>query len=246
MSQEILDQLPPLTPESAETVAEETTDETVVETAEESAAEETPKMPDWSPPVQKLQEKFATFQRHILEALTELKSARAAPQQEAARDELNDLLEEAKKFDDLMPGYSAHTGKILGKLREALALKGELPALREAVQNREDVSAYMADKPAGFKEAYATAQAELIEEAKASGDNVTQRELRLALGVWAKNWLKENKTAPKPRPGAGGRSVIPAPAARRTGKVPDQLDMESNGYVPDGKGGFRSGNKLGR
>ena len=235
---ETIDQAPPLAPpetEAQETVAAET-------------VEETPAKPDWSGPLQKEQEKRANLERSIDSIKESIKALAERPQTAAVKEEVDELLEEAKALDQYVPGISGILQKMQGKaVKEAKEARAEAKQLRELLDSRGEFETYMADKPPAFRKDYAEAQAEIMKEAEDAGDKVTPRELRLAMGQWAKQWFKENGIKPKESGGksATGRPIIPTGSgARGTGSA-DPLEVLRAGRLPDGKGGSKPGNLLG-
>ena len=242
MSETLEQTLPPLTP-AEESPPETTEGETPTSEAGESP---TPETPNFSKQLQKEQEKRANLERKIDSIADSIKALAERPQTAAVKEEVDELMEEAKKLDEYVPGIGSVLAKMNAKaLKEAQEARSEAKSLREQLDSRDAFGEYMADKPAGFREDFTEAEAEMRREAKEAGETVTSRELQLAMKQWAKQWFKDHDQTAPTGTGRASRSVIPAPEARRSAKTVDLAEVYAAGRVPDGRGGTKPGNKLG-
>ena len=237
---ETIDQAPPLAPPETE----------VQETVAAETVEETPAKPDWSGPLQKEQEKRANLERSIDSIKESIKALAERPQTAAVKEEVDELLEEAKALDQYVPGISGILQKMQGKaVKEAKEARGEAKQLREALDAAGAFDDFMADKSPAFRKAYVSEQHRIEAKYKtAFGDNITKKELRVAMGEWSERWEEKDGGGEKKESGgksATGRPIIPTGSgARGTGSA-DPLEVLRSGRLPDGKGGSKPGNLLG-
>ena len=242
---EVLEQAPPLAPETETPGAGETAPE-----PSEPVENKAPEAPEWSKPVQKVQERTANMEKKI-DRLTEAVEALASqPQTVETKDELAELMEQAKGFDPLVPGISEHLGKIVNAVRaETRAARAEAREARESIDSQGDFEAFISrvaelvpGKQEEFRRDYIKAQREIMDDAKSNGEKVKSTDLKYALGFFTRQWIKEQKTAPAPAP---TRSATVRGFGSSGGKPRDDLEILRSGHYVDTKGNVVQGNVLG-
>jgi hypothetical protein len=216
----------PETPEGEE--AEATTPE----------PEKTP--PEWSKPVQKLQQNIANLTKQ-LEQLTK-GSKTETPVQAATRlAKAKAMLtgDKRKDLDTYMPGVSDAIEDLVAAVedRGATAPDGleELKTLKQELEYK----AYFADYPASYRKDF-----EVQQKAFEEDDNMTGAELRGAMTAWFKRYVADkaaNKEAGTPKraaSGSGANKVIPANTGPRRSTQPNLKRMLQAGEGGGNIGGL--------
>lgn len=245
MSETATEELAPLAP------AEEVQDPDAQAEAAEPEAEAVEAQDRFSKPLQKVQMENANLRRDVAELKTLILQQAAKPQTAAAKDRLESMLEEAKtEYGESNPGLMKIVNALADELREGKATRSDLQRKLEEVQGVSAYENFMAGRSSQFRTEFSEAQAELVASAMEEfGEKPSIRELRLAMTGWVKNWDKSNQpqTTTKPNaPSAPRRStVIPTGAGARNQSQISLADALASGKVPDGRGGYRSGNVLG-
>jgi hypothetical protein len=206
--------------------------ETAPPLAPEETATETPVVVDKS--LQKEQQKRANLERQTNERfdrieglLEKLASARTTESKEDRLEAIEKELEgeqgaELEKYNPGISKYLKDIAKEVKASRKAPADDSRVKELESRLEAQEAFNLFMSDKPAEFRKDYAAHQKQLMEEYEDSGDPVTERELRIAMGQFTKQWFKDQETEDEPAKIAPGRksSIIPSNTGARR-KVED-------------------------
>lgn len=206
---------PPLDPQ-----VDNTTQDT--ETAVE--AEATPAAPDFSKLLQREQMERANLTKSTQKRLDNIEKLlqRVAEGNQSRADSADDLTE-LDQYAATMEAADPAMGKALKKLvsesRSSRGFRKEIDDMKAEAQAKAEYDEYMSQYPPEFRKAYTAKQRELIQEAKDAGEEVTEKELRLALKEWVKTYEasegEEVKPAPKTAAARPAGRVIPAGSGAR-------------------------------
>ncbi len=179
---------------------------------------------------QKEQEKRATLERRTnerfdrIEALLEKVAAgRASPAQEDQLETLSKELdgEQGAELEKYNPGITKYLKAMAGKLKDsgkAAPPDERIQQLEQRLEAQEAFTNFMSDKPPEFRKAYREHQDQLMEELEAAGDTATEKELRIAMGQFTKQWFKDHAEGEdEPARTAPGRksTIIPSTTGAR-------------------------------
>ncbi len=212
--------LAPLNPETA--VAETAVAEALP--VEVDITEQAQAVPEWSKPVQKLQQSYGNLERKMDERLTEmmdLLKQRSGNQHSTQKSRAQTILERLDSSENqLFRETEPEKYRIMRDMAEELAgrpdVSSEIQELRQAQANRDTYDAYMADKPPGFESAFVKEQNRVVAESAEMGETITSREARVYMTQWAKQWLaKAAKSTPAPTTAPGAKPIIPANTGAR-------------------------------
>ncbi len=197
------------------------------ETAEEVVTEEAPATPDYSKLLQKQQEKSANLERKLDAVLAQManstKPATAAQVDELAEIEAAVNGEWGAEADKYVPGLSKTLKAIAAKVKKSGGDDtSKVAELERRLAEREQFDDFMADKPAAFRKDYKAEVDRLRQEIADEGDEVTDRELRIAMKQFTKQWFKEQEEPePESDKPATRKPVIPTGGGGR--RKPDTV-----------------------
>ncbi len=191
------------------------------ETAEEVA---TPETPDYSKLLQAEQQKRATLERKLDAIMEKMAAAPATPAQADELEEIEKAVngEWGAESDKYVPGLSKTLKALVAKAKksDAPSDNAEVADLKRRLEEREAFDDFMADKPAAFRKDYKAEVTRLREELAAEGEEVSDRELRIAMKQFTKQWFKEQDEPEDPKP-ATRKPLIPASTGAR--RKPDTV-----------------------
>lgn len=193
--------------------------ETPVEEVDAAEAPATP--PEWSKPLQKMQQEQANFMKRI-EGL--LKTAQQAPTPQARASKLDSIMSRIKGNEgQVIAASSPELAALLSDFAEEVAdlksgsdMTQKVTALEARQQAMEAFEEFMQDKPDGFRKAYIAEQKRVQNKWSERGTDVDSKSLQVHMTEWAENYLEKltaGKATAAPRASGTGR-VIPAPGAR--------------------------------